>query len=266
MERNQKKWGPWHSFALVIIIAAMVVSSVSRPSNHRQTTWVLNLILLFIFILIAGYGVTGRLSGLLIDNRNKWSLSRLQMILWTVVVLSAYFTAALSNIVQNLPNPLDINIPEQLWVLMGISTTSLIGSPLILSNKKEKKPEKNEKKKTLNNLALQKGFDLEEIKGQVDSVGQVVVNEHIKDAGISDLFKGEETGNAAYLDLGKIQMLFFTIILIIVYSVSIFSTIKGTGKIEGFPILDSSMIALLGISHGGYLINKAVPHSKTETV
>jgi hypothetical protein len=268
METNQKKWEVWHTFALIIIIVAMVVLSVLMPSNRRQTTLILNLLLLFIFILIAGYGVTGRLSGLLIDNRNKWSLSRLQMILWIVVILSGYFTAALFNIVYyaKTGSPLSIKIPGQLWLLMGISTTSLIGSPLILSNKKEKEPEKKEKIKTFNNLALQKGIDKEKIKDKVDSVGQVVVNADIKDAGISDLFKGEETGNAAYLDLGKIQMFFFTIILIIVYSALLFSKFAAGNGIYSFPELDSGMIALLGISHGGYLINKAVPHSKTGTV
>ena len=37
----------------------------------------------------------GRVDGVLIDLRNKVSLSRLQLVLWTVVVLSAWVTLAL---------------------------------------------------------------------------------------------------------------------------------------------------------------------------
>lgn len=266
MDNNQKRWSLKHTFALIFFLVCMVVLSIGRPFN-LQATLVFNSILLFIFILVAGYGVTGRFFGLFIDNRNKWSLSKFQMILWTVVILSGYFTAAMHNIFAETSmasGPLAIKIPEQLWLLMGISTTSLIGSPLLLSPKKEKKADESEKTKTLEILAREKGFSLNEIKKKVDSVGQIVVNEDIKDAGVSDLFKGEETGNAGYLDMAKIQMLFFTIILIIAYFVMLFTMFKGNNIIQAFPELDSSMIALLGISHGGYLTNKAIPHSKTK--
>ena len=41
----------------------------------------------------------GRLDGVLIDSRNKISLSRLQLVLWTVVVLSAWATFALHRVI-----------------------------------------------------------------------------------------------------------------------------------------------------------------------
>ncbi|MBK8909201.1 MAG: hypothetical protein IPM60_15365 [Rhodospirillales bacterium] len=40
----------------------------------------------------------GRIDGVLIDARNKISLSRLQLILWTVVVLSAWITLGLHRV------------------------------------------------------------------------------------------------------------------------------------------------------------------------
>jgi len=42
--------------------------------------------------------VPGRIDGVLIDARNKISLSRLQLVLWTVVVLSAWMTLALHRV------------------------------------------------------------------------------------------------------------------------------------------------------------------------
>jgi len=41
----------------------------------------------------------GRFDGVLIDSRNKISLSRLQLVLWTVVVLSAWTTLALHRVI-----------------------------------------------------------------------------------------------------------------------------------------------------------------------
>jgi hypothetical protein len=84
----------------------------------------------------------------------------------------------------------------------------------------------------------------------------------------ADLFKGEEIGNAAHLDLGKIQMFYFTLILVLTYAVmlgAMFSHItqhtSPTGMISGLPSLPDGMVALLGISNGGYLGNKVIPHT-----
>ena len=49
-----------------------------------------------------------------------------------------------------------------------------------------------------------------------DSV--VVFNKSFKDARWGDLLKGEEVGNAAVIDIGKIQMFFFTFIIVITYA------------------------------------------------
>jgi hypothetical protein len=163
--------------------------------------WLVTLALLACFILIVSHGITGIWSGWLINEENKMSLSRLQLIAWTLIVLSGYLTAALANLAAQQCDPLSIAIPEELWLLLGISTTSLVGSPLLKSNKKVKKPNDTQKTAT---------FDLLEKQGaskkQLDHQGLIVVNKDPDDAKWSDLFKGEETGNAGLLDVAKIQM------------------------------------------------------------
>ena len=72
---------------------------------------------------------------------------------------------------------------------------------------------------------------------------------------------GEETGNATKPDMGKIQMFYFTIILVITYALALIRTFKDPSLPAALPAISASMIALLGISHAGYLANKAVPHS-----
>jgi hypothetical protein len=59
-------------------------------------------------------------------------------------------------------------------------------------------------------------------------------------------------------------MFFFTLILVLAYAVAIGTAFTGTEpKIDNFPALDPGMVALFGISHAGYLVHKAVPHSQT---
>ena len=261
---NSKMWTGKHTFLLLLIIIAILPVGLLSPSTYRLYVWLVFLILLTVFAVIAGHGVTGMWRGLLIDERNKMSLSRLQMILWTVLILSGFLTVALANIVAGVENPLSISIPEELWLLMGISTASLVGSPLILSTKKVKEPKEEEQDQTINSMAAEEGVSPENLKSKVTNKGQVIVNKDPKDARLSDLFKGEETGNAAQLDLGKIQMFYFTLILVLAYAVALGDLLCGTGKIVEFPVLSSSMVALLGISHAGYLTNKAIPHSQVK--
>ena len=78
------------------------------------------------------------------------------------------------------------------------------------------------------------------------------------------MFRGEEQGNAGHLDLSKIQMFFFTIVLLVAYAASINALISADDiRIDALPDLDSSMVVLLSISHAGYLVNKAIPQSQT---
>lgn len=263
MAENSKRWTGSHTFGLLVIIVAITLVGLLTPSTFRLWAWLSILILLALFAIIAGHGVTGLWRGLLIDERNRMSLSRLQMTLWTVVVLSGFFTAALANIAADAEDPLSITIPKELWLVMGISTTALVGSPLILSTKKAKRPEDKEQEQTIRLMAAEEGVSAEDLKSKVTSKGQVVVNKDPKDARLSDLFKGEETGNAAQLDLGKIQMFYFTLILVLAYAVALGGKLVSTGTIDAFPPLEAGMVALLGISHTGYLTNKAIPHSQT---
>ena len=135
----------------------MVLLGLLIPLRAILWVWVVNLILLAAFATIAGQGITGLWRGLLIDERNKISLSRLQITLWTIVVLSGFLTAAFSNLASGQPNPLAIAIPSELWPLMGISTTSLVASPLIKSTKKAKMANPEETGQTSALLAKEMG-------------------------------------------------------------------------------------------------------------
>ena len=84
------------------------------------------------------------------------------------------------------------------------------------------------------------------------------------------MFLGEETGNGTQVDIGKVQMFYFTIIVVLAYAMSIgsmFYTVMTTPNayVEKLPVLADGIIALLGISHASYIAYKAAPHSKEQT-
>lgn len=258
--RNGSTWKVGHNLSLSAIIITLVALEYFLPANQRYSLWLFTMGLLSLFAVIAGHGVTGLWLGLLIDSRNKVSLSRFQMFLWTVLILSAFLTAVIVNIDLGQTEPLTITVPADLWLLMGISTTSLIGSPLILSIKKARTPKTEEKERALNALSRQSIH-----ADRVAIVGQVVINQTPEAARWADMFRGSETGNVGQLDLGKVQMFFFTLILVLAYASALAVLFQnGAGVITALPALEGGMLALLGISHAGYLVNKALPHSESE--
>jgi hypothetical protein len=231
--------------------------TIAYSTEGIRGVWWGTMVLLGLFIVVAGHGITGYWLGALIDSRSKMSLSRFQMILWTILIISAYLVSVVINVYRHKAEPTDILIPQMLWLLMGISTTSLIGSPLLKNEKKKDAAGGGSPPDTSRSMDLlaRQGVDT----NRVDVEGSLVVNLSPDDAGWADLFRGEDVGNAGHLDMGKIQMFYFTLIIVFAYGSALaemFESMKS--GITHFPALSSGTVALLGISHAGYLANKAV--------
>jgi hypothetical protein len=229
MADQVKHWTRGHTWGLLAIVVAIFVLGWFVPTSARLWAWLPSLVLLALFIGVAGHGITGYWRGALIDEQNKISLSRLQLAAWTAVVLSAYVTAALGNIAHGAGDPLGIRIDSQIWILLGISTTSLVGSPLLKSNKR------------IQGLLLRSSAP--------------------GDSSWADLFRGEETGNEGLLDMAKVQMFYFTVILVVGYATALGVRMADRSfPFDTFPGLSTGALTLLGISHAGYLTNKVIPH------
>ncbi len=240
-----------YTVGLVAILIAIGWVGLHADPYDRLGVWLCIMGLMVAFAVLAGYGATGHWRGILIDSRNKMSLSRLQILVWTLIVLSALLTAILTNIALGWESPLDIVIPQNLLILMGISTGAVIGTPMILANKAAQPATKNAIttiKEKLNN---------EDIVDKLAS--QVVCNKDPKAARWGDLLKGDEVGNAASIDVGKLQMFFFTFILALGYCAAIAELFKAQEVVTSLPEVQEGMNVLLGISQTGYLAIKAVP-------
>ena len=222
------------------------------------------ILLMILFMITLGVRISGRPAGILINERNLMSLSRFQMILWTVIILSAYLTIALER-VRAKPSILDalaIALDQRLWALMGISTASLIGGPLVLSTKKTMEPDPKAADQTETALKS-KGESETADKIRENSQGVLYANSEIKDAHFSDMFEGDEVGNTAYVDVAKVQMFFFTVVAALSYGMTLFYWIvnKPAAELNAFPVLSGGLIAILGISHAGFLVNKTTTHT-----
>jgi len=222
--------------------------------------WNIYLIWIFVIVLITAIVATigkmknGKVLGIAIDGRNKYSLSRLQMTFWTILVIATIYTFTLWNLGFSV-TPMNFVVPPVLWALMGISSISLVGSPLILNNK---------------------------------PASVVVKNASPVSAQWTDLIAGEENGNRQTVDLARVQMLLITIVVGVSYTIMIAMVLarakasatviaatenkvaaataaaKAMGAsttdatILSFPEMSAGIIALLTISHAGYLTYKAV--------
>lgn len=262
-------WKWYHVALLLLVIPAALFAAGWYV--ERVWAWLIVMGLLIAWLIIAGYLITKMPRGLLITERYTMSLARFQAILWTVLVLGAFLVAAIWNVRHGVANPLSIGIPSELLAVIGISATSLVGSNIVTSVKESKPADPAVATDTLQkmgvlppNVAVTPNAAnalLLEDSGVVLARGQMVAKRNLQDASWADLFKGDQTSNAAVLDLGKVQMFYFTLILVLAYAVAVGKLFYAAGAIQSLPVLDPAMVGLLGISQAAYLTNRAVPRS-----
>jgi hypothetical protein len=237
---TETKWKPWHNIGLLVLIAAIalvcwfsevVLSWFGLPPEAITALWIILMALLAVAIVLIGYGITGRFEGFLIDARNKMSLSRLQSILWTIVVLPAFLAAAVFNFTTEVEDPLNITVPPQVWGLLGISAGSLVGSGIIKSGRPDDDPATvAQARKAPNPEAA--------LKNLQDT------NEKPEEASVADLFKGELEGSKDHLEVGKVQMFFFTLLVVFAYGRAIADRFDNVSETIGtLPELSAGMLA-----------------------
>ena len=118
----------------MILAIALVVANLLHPGAGGvggyiglgcPGSWIVTLLLSAAFLVVPEVAIKRRWDGIFIDERNKLSLSRFQLVLWTLL-LGALFTASLSNVCQGVVSPLAIQVPAS--ALLGIGTFSLVAA------------------------------------------------------------------------------------------------------------------------------------------
>lgn len=250
-------WKQWPPYAVLLILAAIAAAGAwaassdtlvtAKPSYHLTSWLYLGLAVTFaVLFLLIGWEVTGRWSGVLVDPRkNRMSLSQLQVLVWTVLFAASWAAAVFINFAQNNANnntaidALDVAVPGELLVLMGITVTGLLGSKLVLNQKAEEHGTAHEGQ-TAAPPARHRAL-LRATRPQW-----------------RDLFQGDTVQAAGQLDVGKVQLFYITVVLWIGYGLVVadsFATVPAAGMTT-LPVFNEAFLVLLGISHAGYLTTK----------
>jgi hypothetical protein len=294
---------------IIIIIMASLVNDGQGVAHYlgggRPETWLFNLVVFGGMLLSAGRAINNRWFGVLIDRDCRMSLSRLQLVTWTMLLVSALLTMGLTNVEargidpatqtqtppipppasgQQLtpppptgqaqqplpkpappPGPLDINIPAQIWALLGLGALTAVSAPAIKNGKRAPNADP-----LLDSFDQDKAIAAVQSRQKIPDAalmsydGAVLVKGEPKDARWSDLIIGDYQG-AAFVDISKLQQLAFTALIVVVYGGSLwlkFNVVldpKGLViPLHDFPDVSNGLLALLGISHATYLADKQV--------
>ncbi|WP_444997829.1 hypothetical protein [Aliikangiella sp. IMCC44359] len=254
---NQKLLSFIMFFALVGIVLAGYIFPI-------KSSWIAIMALIVIFILCLGKKINNCYFGVLINDQNIISLSRFQMTLWTIIIISFFAALVMARVKSEMVfNPMNIQIPWEIWTLLGIQVSAMVGSPLIASNKGNKDAQNSQKTKDATQVvakSLNKSVD--DVLKQ--SKGLLYCNPKSEEADFSDMFKGEEVGNRHSIELARLQMFLFTVVVAAVYIASMTNMmIHGDILMESisFQPIDQGLLTLMGISNGGYLVNKNITHT-----
>lgn len=208
-----------------------------------------------LFFVVLGLEITNEPLGVLLNSRNLLSLPRLQMSLWTIIVMSALVTVMACRGWSGV-DPLQVTIPPELLEAMGISFVSAAAAPAILSLK-SRVPSTNDE------------FESATIRmGQpITASGKLVGRPSAGLARLSDLVKSDDLSNAGLVDLSKVQQLLITAVLIAVYAWRLGTYLTGASigaATTELPKFDQTFVNLLLVSHGGYLAYSATSKPAAE--
>jgi hypothetical protein len=248
------------SFAAVGVIAVAIAVLLWIQWNcTARWAFAESLAVLALLAVVIGWLLVGRPFGILINEQNLMSLSRFQLLGWTVLILGAYLTYVFQRLRAADPQALGVEVDKMLWALMGLSTTSLVGSAAISSVKSGQQPDGDSANRTA-------AITQEQPKTVLDnSRGTLYANSTKEDAQFTDLFEGDEVGNAAHVSLGKLQLFYVTMIIFAAYGVVVLKSLRPHADLSRLPTLPEGVIALLGISHAGYLSTKAANHTELKS-
>lgn len=194
-------------------------------------SWLTALVVLTLLAVGLGFAVKRGWLGILTDERGRYSLSRLQLVLWSLLILSLLAGVFAGRLTDGSPgNALDFDIPGELLIVMGISLGSTMTATVIKTNQNNDEPRSIAASDTTDPPRLLQIF-LEE--------------------------KGAASDQA--IDIGKFQKFWITVILVAAYAATAWATVTGAGTPDDITVLPGfgdSFLVLLGISHAAYLAGK----------
>jgi hypothetical protein len=195
-------------------------------------SWVGSAVVIILLAVFLGYRVkvgAGPL-GILVDDRGRFSLTHLQLVAWTAVILSLVCGVCLGRWFDGLADPLGFSIPSQVLGLLGVAAGSAVVASGVKSTKDTTAPK------------------------------QVAASNQVDKPRLEQIFLAEEGAFAdKVIDVAKFQGFIVTVVLIIAYVGLAIQTINDAGSVEkltALPAFSATFLTLLGISQGTYVLGK----------
>ncbi len=242
-------WGGVTLLGVVLLGAcsAWIAAESNIPSGTRTILhwqWGAVLASLLIVSVIAGHLANDRWIGVLIDERNRISLGRLQWMAWFLVLFSAYFTGAVWDIAfGDLPA-----VETNLFGLIGITTGSAVVANAVVEGKKA------DQSPTPNAVApaAAPGAPAPAAAAVPTDLrsGKVDINTSPMDASFADLYLGEDVTNRQSVDASRLQKFIITILLITVYLEMLWSAFVDASQTYhafSMPIVGTNFLGMMGV-------------------
>jgi hypothetical protein len=218
-------------------------------TNLFYFLWGLFAVIFIVILAFAGKVTKNGLVGALIDNRNRYSLNRFQLLMWTVLIFSAFLAFFFAG-------GLDIPIIcANLLGLLGISVASATTAGAVKSSKDLQFAAADAQRKKLNAYAdsLQgKGSSHDQIAAvRAAAVPPVPNVPPAKKPRLIQMILEEEGQNADQeVNVTKFQNL----ILTLVAGVAFVAMVVDQKTLD--LVLPGQFLWLIGISHSGYVAAK----------
>jgi len=195
--------------------------------NTFLISWALSALTLIALAGWLGTQTEHGVLGILIDGRGRYSLTHFQTVLWTIVILSS----AIGVLVKNGFSPEGFGLTPQLLGLMGISAGSAVLATGVKASKDA--PGSPARIARAGKFSLSDGTNSDEIAPRFAQIWL------------------EEEGDQAdkIVSIAKYQNFIFTLVVFGVY-------VTMACESGGLPELPENMVALIGISHAGYVGGK----------
>lgn len=266
LHRTRNRGGQVMALAAIAMLAAMwlvphgtIVQQRPDLPAARQLVFGLCHVAFGLFVAAIGMTKHGDPLEIIAAGRNRYSLSRLQMLLWTWIVVATVVAAVICRAwgldgLTGATDPLAIGIDPELVDAMGIGLFTGAAAPALLSLKAGGDGEPIDERSVSRRMGE-----------PVCLSGTIVARPSTSRCRITDLVSGDEAANAATIDLSKVQQLIISAGIVLVYLLSAFTFFGSAGFVPQhggllqLPGLSPDLVKLLLVSHAGYLGYKAVP-------
>jgi hypothetical protein len=266
--------------------------------------WALAALVLAVAAAALGRGIGRGLLGICIDMRGRYSLSQLQLVLWTLVVIPLIAGAFIGRLLDDAGTAFDFDIPGELLAVLGISVGSGVGALVIKNDKNDRRPDEVgatlvptdladaggtvATRRTGGNAATVRTITITAAPGvhgagepgepvsasrfdfglaEPGEPGETVVEARPRFRQVFLVEEGDQVDRL--IDIGKFQNFWFTILAVVGYlalAIADLADLDDASELESLPNFDAGLIALIAISHAGYLAAKIPDRTGTAYV